>query len=99
MILRLLPRLLQFLSELISALCRSLTDPCMSQSEGPGPWGGRPLLPLLALRQLQQMYFEGLAEIKGSRAAVLASPLVEHFLALQRTAVEREGKHHRKSKG
>ncbi|KAL8427941.1 hypothetical protein Efla_003455 [Eimeria flavescens] len=95
----LLPRLLQFLSELTAALCRSMTDPCMSQSEGPGSWGGRPLLPLLALRQLQQANFSSLLEGEGPQAAASQSPLAEHFLNLQRTAMERSAKQHRKSKG
>ena len=97
--LRIIPRLMQFLSELLSSLCVSLTDPCISQSEGPGEWGGRPLLPLLALRQLQQSYFKGMLEARGRRAAILESPLVGHFLALHRTAEERSRKQQRKSKG
>ncbi|KAL8271031.1 hypothetical protein Esti_005016 [Eimeria stiedai] len=95
----LLPRLLQFLSELTACLCRSLTDPCMSQSEGPGVWGGRPLMPLLALRQLQRACFSGLLEAKGQAATIAEAPLVEHFLALQRTLLERSAKHHRTYKG
>lgn len=96
---RLIPRLLQFVSELLAALIRSLTDPCISQSEGPGEWGGRPLLPLLALRQLQKNYFRGLLEAGGRKAALSASPFVAHFLTLQRTAEERTRKQRRKSKG
>ncbi|CDJ61619.1 hypothetical protein, conserved [Eimeria maxima] len=95
----LIPRLLQFVSELLAALIRSLTDPCISQSEGPGEWGGRPLLPLLALRQLQKNYFRGLLEAGGRKAALSASPFVAHFLTLQRTAEERTRKQRRKSKG
>ncbi|KAL8448735.1 hypothetical protein Emag_003861 [Eimeria magna] len=95
----LLPRLLQFLSELTAGLCRSLTDPCMSQSEGPGAWGGRPLLPLLALRQLQRACFSSLLEVRGQAATIAEAPLVEHFLALHRTLLERSAKQHRASKG
>lgn len=96
---RLIPRLLQFLSELFASLCRSLTDPCISQNEGPGAWGGRPMLPLLALRQLQQSCFMSLVDIRGRKAAFAECPLVVHFLALQRTSEERSRKHRRKSKG